>query len=38
MFGASRGSRVMITSLWCLTLEIYYRYPPLFMAETGGGN
>jgi hypothetical protein len=30
---ASRGGRVMMTSLACLTLEIYYRYLPLFKAN-----
>jgi hypothetical protein len=32
-----RGGRVMQTSLSTLTLEIYYRYLPLFKAEAGGG-
>lgn len=31
------GGRIMITSLSCLTLEIYYRYLPLFKAEAEGG-
>ena len=35
--GASSGGRVMMTALSCLTLEIYYRYLPLFKAEAGGG-
>ena len=29
------GGRVMTTSLSALTLEIYYRYPPLYDAENG---
>jgi hypothetical protein len=33
-----RGGRVMQTSLSTLTLEIYYRYLPLFKAEAGGGE
>jgi hypothetical protein len=33
-----RGGRVMQTSLSCLTLEIYYRYLPLFKADAGGGD
>jgi hypothetical protein len=33
----SRGGRVMQTSLSALTLEIYYRYLPLFKAEAGAG-
>jgi hypothetical protein len=32
------GGRVMQTALSCLTLEIYYRYLPLFKAEVGGGD
>ena len=32
------GGRVMQTSLSCLTLEIYYRYLPLFKSEAGGGE
>jgi hypothetical protein len=34
----SRGGRVMMTSLACLTLEIYYRYLPLYKMdkETAG--
>lgn len=32
------GGRVMQTSLSCLTLEIYYRYLPLFKADAGGGG
>ena len=28
-----RGGRLMTTSLSCLTLEIYYRYLPLFKAD-----
>jgi hypothetical protein len=33
-----RGGRVMQTSLSALTLEIYYRYLPLFKAEAGNGD
>jgi hypothetical protein len=33
-----RGGRVMQTSLSTLTLEIYYRYLPLFKAEAAGGG
>ncbi len=33
-----RGGRLMQTSLSCLTLEVYYRYLPLFKAETSGGE
>ena len=33
-----RGGRVMQTSLSTLTLEIYYRYLPLFKAEASGDN
>ncbi len=36
-FGGGAG-RVMQTSLSALTLEIYYRYLPLFKAEAGGGD
>ena len=32
------GGRIMTTSLSCLTLEIYYRYLPLFKPEAGGQN
>ena len=35
---AKHGGRVMSTSLSTLTLEIYYRYLPLFKADTGGGD
>jgi hypothetical protein len=31
-----RGGRLMQTSLSCLTLEVYYRYLPLFKTEPGG--
>jgi hypothetical protein len=31
-----RGGRLMQTSLSCLTLEVYYRYLPLFKTEMGG--
>jgi hypothetical protein len=34
----SAGGRIMQTSLSALTLEIYYRYLPLFKAEAGGGE
>ena len=33
-----RGGRIMQTALSALTLEIYYRYLPLFKAEAGGGD
>jgi hypothetical protein len=33
-----QGGRVMQTSLSALTLEIYYRYLPLFKAEAAGDN
>ncbi len=33
---ATSGGRVMSTALSALTLEIYYRYLPLFKAEAGG--
>ena len=32
------GGRVMQTSLSALTLEIYYRYLPLFKADAAGGD
>ncbi len=32
------GGRVMKTALSCLTLEIYYRYLPLFKADATGGE
>jgi hypothetical protein len=32
-----QGGRVMITALSCLTLEIYYRYLPLFKMDAEGG-
>ena len=32
------GGRVMQTALSCLTLEIYYRYLPLFKADVAGGD
>jgi len=31
-----QGGRLMTTSLATLTLEVYYRYLPLFKADTGG--
>ncbi len=33
-----RGGRLMQTSLSCLTLEVYYRYLPLFKADASGGE
>ena len=33
-----RGGRVMTTSLSCLTLEIYYRYAPLYGENSGQPN
>ena len=32
------GGRIMTTALSCLTLEIYYRYLPLFKPEASGGE
>ena len=34
----SHGGRVMTTSLSALTLEIYYRYSPLYDAENADGK
>ena len=34
----SHGGRLMQTSLSCLTLEIYYRYLPLFKADAADGG
>jgi hypothetical protein len=33
-----RGGRIMITSLCCLTLEVYYRYLPLYKLDSEGGS
>jgi hypothetical protein len=33
-----RGGRIMQTSLSCLTLEVYYRYLPLYKLDGGKGN
>ena len=35
VWGAA-GGRVMMTSLACLTLEVYYRHLPLYRQELGG--
>jgi hypothetical protein len=37
---AEHGGRLMMTSLAALTLEVYYRYLPLYKLdkESGGGN
>jgi hypothetical protein len=32
----SQGGRLMLTSLACLTLEVYYRYLPLYRVEDEG--
>jgi len=29
----AQGGRIMITSLCCLTLEVYYRYLPLYKLD-----
>ena len=29
----SQGGRLMVTSLSCLTLEVYYRYLPLYTLD-----
>ena len=34
----SSGGRLMTTSLSTLTLEVYYRYLPLFKTDEGGGE
>ena len=31
---AEKGGRIMVTSLSCLTLEVYYRYLPLYKLDT----
>ena len=36
--GAGRAAALMTTASPCLTLEVYYRYLPLFKAEIGGGK
>lgn len=33
---ASQGGRIYVTSLCCLTLEVYYRYLPLYKLNQGG--
>jgi hypothetical protein len=33
-----QGGRLMMTSLSALTLEVYYRYLPLYQMETGDGK
>jgi len=35
---ADAGGRIMITSLSCLTLEVYYRYLPLYKLDGGGSG
>jgi hypothetical protein len=37
---AEHGGRLMMTSLAALTLEVYYRYLPLYKLDkqSGGGN
>jgi len=35
---SSSGGRVMITSLSVLTLEVYYRYLPLYKLDSGAGG
>jgi hypothetical protein len=35
---ASQGGRLMMTSLAALTLEVYYRYLPLYKEMGAGGN
>ncbi len=32
----STGGRIMVTSLSCLTLEVYYRYLPLYKLDKPG--
>ncbi len=34
----AQGGRLMITSLSCLTLEVYYRYTPLFKLDKGDSS
>jgi hypothetical protein len=29
----TEGGRIMVTSLCCLTLEVYYRYLPLYKLD-----
>ena len=35
---AEPGGRIMVTSLSCLTLEVYYRYLPLYKLDGKGAN
>jgi hypothetical protein len=30
---SDQGGRIMVTSLCCLTLEVYYRYLPLYKLD-----
>ena len=32
------GGRHMVTALSCLTLEVYYRYPPLYKVQDAKGG
>lgn len=33
-----QGGRIMVTSLCCLTLEVYYRYLPLYKLDNNNNN
>ena len=35
--GRKPGGRIMVTSLCCLTLEVYYRYLPLYKLDKSDG-